>query len=1047
MGNGLLAVDSVTTAVRLQKLLATAAMFEEDFSLDWLMELTGLKAQQILVDLQEEVKNKVLVSLEPGIYSFRSNHKRLAWQKKLSNTEQKELSSRVVELLIRDLPDDDSKWPRLSQHLLTIKNNLDGCRLLSLAGDHFRRVFETERAFQSYNKVLEDLMDHTGEEADRLFTRTAIQYSKISTARHDTGRVVTMLHEAIARAEARDNQPAKALLEVHLAKNEWLRARYDQAMTHFEKGWSLAKKLEDHQVTQSVTIFGTFFLFWQGRFKEAVDSYERSIHEVEHFPQAHFPLLGTITAGYCYAQIGQFNQSLGMLDAIRNHCLSKGDLYLAAYAVGNIGIIMLEMRKLDECLSYMEQAVKYSMESHNRWVWMSSQVTLAFAHFLKGNNEKTISHLNEFLISSRETQATVQLFPYLLGLTWAMKQGQLPSLDGLTVENEVERAVASRNLLLRGLGKRYQAYLLQQLSEKPERVIQAHDESIRWLSEAGHRIELARGRLELAGFLGTHGRVESAQEQTNRACQDLTSLDDAVIPDDLRWLTQREKGPDRTLNEILKLGQELVKIQNSRELVQRIIATGNRVTGAERGAIFIWENSETATGQLKLRASKNLTEDQVNHQYFEASMVLIQQVAHDGQSCIRGFEKDRDQNHVPEAVIRSKICVPMTLHDKVIGVLYHDNRVLPSAFKEEDQVVLSYFAALAAIALDNARAYEEISCLNQKLHHEKQYYEEEHLSYLHFDEIVGKSVEIKKVLAQIEQVAGTEATVLITGETGVGKELVARAIQRHGPRADKPFISVQLSTLPDELMASELVGHEKGAFTGAIRRRIGRFELADCGTLFLDEIGDISLDIQVRLLRVLQIKNFERIGGAETLFSDFRLIAATNRDLTAEIRKGRFRADLYYRLNVFPIFVPPLRDRKEDIPLLAYHFLHLNAAKLGKNTATIPESEMQKLLRYDWPGNVRELQNVIERGVILSAGSNFAMPELGSVFKEAGDDDRSLTLAEVERRHLTRILEQTRWKVWGQGGAAEILDLHPSTLAFRMKKLGIKRPNRRTQAG
>ena len=1022
-----------------ERLLAAASLFEGEFTVDWLVELTGAKAHQILPDLQDEVKKKTLVSSQLGIYAFPSARRRKSWQGKLAGEEKDELRRRIIGLLISDLPEDETKWLRLGRHLLLVENDLEHCQFLVRAGDAHRRNFQPEEAFQCYTKVLSDLGGRSGAEADGLFVETAVKYSKLSTARHDTAQVLDVLHRALERTGG--DRALTAHLEMHLAKNEWLRSRYDQAMEHFDRGWSLAKELDDPQVNRAITTFGTFFLFWQGRFQEAVASYEHSVSDVEHYPQSRFPLLGAVTVGYCYAQTGHHTQGLGMLDSIRAHCLERGDLYLASYALGNIGLIMLDMRKIDEALGYMEESLRLASETNNRWVWMSVQVTLAFTYFLKGDNDRSIGHLREFLNYSQEAQTTVQLFPYLLALTWAMKKGLLPQIEGLSAQSEIAQAAASRNIFIRGLGKRYEAFQAEDEGAQ-DKAAAAHEESIRWLTESGHQIELARSQLELARLHLRCGREDQARDLTRQASRLLTSVDDALMPEDLRWLVDREDGAGRLLEEILKLGQELVRIRNNPDLSQRIISTGNRVTGAERGAIFLWEEDGSGRRALRLRASKNLTSDQVAQPSFGPSMKMIEEAAQTGQGLITGDTAEAGSLLTGDQVIRSKICVPMTLHDAVIGVLYHDNRLLSSAFKVSDLGVLSYFAALAAIALDNARAYEEISRLNQKLKREKRYFEEEHLSHLHFDEIVGRSREIKAVLAQIEQVAGTEATVLITGETGVGKELVARAIQRHGPRADRAFIGVQLSTLPEELIASELLGHEKGAFTGADRRREGRFELADGGTLFLDEIGDISPDIQVRLLRVLQTKAFERIGGAQTLKSDFRLIAATNRDLTVEIRAGRFRADLFYRLNVFPIHVPPLRERKEDIPLLARHFLRIHAAKLGRNVEYIPERERRKLEQYDWPGNVRELQNVIERGVILSPGPEFRMPALSPASAPLGDAEDLVTLAEVERRHLIQVLDKTGWKVSGPGGAAEILDLHPSTLSFRMKKLGIKRPPR-----
>lgn len=383
----------------------------------------------------------------------------------------------------------------------------------------------------------------------------------------------------------------------------------------------------------------------------------------------------------------------------------------------------------------------------------------------------------------------------------------------------------------------------------------------------------------------------------------------------------------------------------------------------------------------------------------------------------------------------------MILRNHVVGVLYHDNRLLSSAFNVTHLDLLAFFAAIAAIALDNALANQEIRRLNSKLKQEKQYYQEEHINSLNFKDIIGKSSAIQRVLSQIEQVADSEATVLITGETGVGKELVARAIHRLSRRRKKPFIRVHCDALPENLIPSELFGHEKGAFTGAAQRRIGRFELADTGTLFLDEMGEISPDIQTSLLRVLQTKEFERVGGAETLRSDFRLIAATNRDLQQEVKNARFRADLYYRIHVFPIHVPSLRDRKEDIPLLTYHFLNIHANRTGRSFEGVYEEDMERLMRYDWPGNIRELENVVERACIRSTENYPRFPELDAECTDTGPVTGATTLKEMEANHLRWALEKTGWKVRGPGGAAELLDINPSTLRFRMNKHGVKKPS------
>ena len=310
-----------------------------------------------------------------------------------------------------------------------------------------------------------------------------------------------------------------------------------------------------------------------------------------------------------------------------------------------------------------------------------------------------------------------------------------------------------------------------------------------------------------------------------------------------------------------------------------------------------------------------------------------------------------------------------------------------------------------------------------------------------FEQIIGNSSALEAVLEQVERVAPTDSTVLIQGETGTGKELIARAIHNLSSRCGRPFVKLNCAAIPFDLLESELFGHEKGAFTGAIAQKIGRFEMADKGTLFLDEVGDIPPGLQPKLLRVLQEQEFERLGSTRTHQVDVRLVAATNRDLAAMVKGNEFRSDLYYRLNVFPIPLPPLRARREDIPALVQHFVEVYAGRMSKEIDQIPPETMSELTSYTWPGNIRELQNFIERSVILSEG-NVLHPPLSSLKAAAVTSSGAVTLEEAEREHIRKTLEQTRWVVAGPNGAAARLGIKRSTLYFRMQKLGITRPTR-----
>jgi transcriptional regulator with GAF, ATPase, and Fis domain len=406
------------------------------------------------------------------------------------------------------------------------------------------------------------------------------------------------------------------------------------------------------------------------------------------------------------------------------------------------------------------------------------------------------------------------------------------------------------------------------------------------------------------------------------------------------------------------------------------------------------------------------------------------------------------QNHewIAAEGIQSFAGQPLVFRGKVFGVLGVFER---AKLTPEDCRWLRIFADHAAVAIANARAFEEIERLKHRLEQENDYLQEEMKTALNFGAIVGRSDALQKTLRQIELVARTEANVLILGESGVGKELAARAIHERSPRQKHALIKVNCGAIPHELFESEFFGHVKGAFTGAIKDRVGRFELADGGTLFLDEVGEIPLSLQAKLLRVLQEQQFERVGEDRTCTVNVRVVAATNRDLKKEVEAGRFRQDLFYRLSVFPIEMPPLRERREDIPILAEHFLKAAAKKMNLKTRALTPAQVAHLSACAWPGNVRELQNVIERAVILSQGGplqveSLSVPERTSSPPSSQSEtmDRPvLTRAELkqrERESIRAALAQTKGKIFGPGGAAELLGMKGTTLASRVKALGLK---------
>jgi len=394
--------------------------------------------------------------------------------------------------------------------------------------------------------------------------------------------------------------------------------------------------------------------------------------------------------------------------------------------------------------------------------------------------------------------------------------------------------------------------------------------------------------------------------------------------------------------------------------------------------------------------------------------------------------------------VKAFCSVPLLSHDRALGALTVA-RCGEETFGPKDIELLSEVAKQIAIAVENAQAYREISELKDKLAKEKLYLEEEVRTEYSFAEIVGHSETLKRTLKAVETVAPTDSVVLIQGETGTGKELIARAIHNLSARRERTLVKLNCAAIPSGLLESELFGHEKGAFTGAIERRIGRFEVAHKGTLFLDEVGDIPLELQPKLLRVLQEQEFERLGSSRTVRTDVRLIAATNRDLAQMVADNQFRADLYYRLNVFPVRIPPLRERPEDIPLLVAYFVQHHARRLNKRIESVPEEAMNALQLHTWAGNVRELENFVERAVIVTRGTRLQIPlaELKAEPVANGGAKiehpvRLVSMNEMERTHIEEVLRHTGGLIGGAGGAAEILGLPVSTLRSRMKKLGIR---------
>jgi formate hydrogenlyase transcriptional activator len=508
-----------------------------------------------------------------------------------------------------------------------------------------------------------------------------------------------------------------------------------------------------------------------------------------------------------------------------------------------------------------------------------------------------------------------------------------------------------------------------------------------------------------------------------------TALDNAASFDSLRRTQDGWNAEKGRLQLLLDLTGHIVSDLQIRDLLRTASGMVRRMIRCDAVVIHLPEKESSSLRLFAIDSHEHAGRDAKNNGRVEGSA--------SGEEVCEVFRSKKPILSRDNA----GYVLPLISRNRVLGVM--------ELAQQNEQVLLHQYADFVsqianqvALIIENAQTYTEIKELKEQLSREKLYLEDEIRSENGFEEIIGRSSAIRSVLRNIETVAPTDSTVLIYGETGTGKELVARAIHERSSRNSKAFVKLNCAAIPTGLLESELFGHERGAFTGAIMQRVGRFELANHGTAFLDEIGEIALELQPKLLRVLQEREFERLGSTRTIKTDARLIAATNRDLAACVEEGKFRADLFYRLNIFPIHVPPLRERREDIPLLVRHFVRHYARRMNRVIDTIPSETMETLVQHSWPGNIRELQNLIEHSVIVSPGPVLHTPLAGlqshRVPNQEGTKHR--TLEEAEREHILSTLKETKWVISGPRGAAARLEMNRSTLQFRMKKLGIVRP-------
>lgn len=849
--------------------------------------------------------------------------------------------------------------------------------------------------------------------------------------------LTVILQRALPAAERIGDRRSMAMINLHLGRLFYFAEQRDTAISVFEVGKFEAEALGDEDIlTQAAEFIGLYY-FIQGRFREAIVYFERAAHsfESEIMGRVVNPS-GPLWLSYCASFLGQFHRAIGTLDYYRRVAMAAGDKGLATTLRAVLGIILLGIRKTKQAHFHLSGALQEARLTRNALAGYFASGGLSTHHCLEGRMEEA----HEWIMKATEEAKNAGLIrqyasPVILETLFAIFRNGTYQTSSLNYADEFMRIMQEPNIHLKGVALRLRA--VEQIDNGvPVPVIESGlKQSEAFLMQSGDPVQTGKTRIEMARLRLRDGDREGARALVEKARRDFSNFTDVFFPDDLRPLLAARDDlktfdgvEDPLLGMFSDVIAELSPSADFDSLLAKTVRSTNRYFGAERGGIFWFRHGSPGKGMV-LKGACNLSQADINAPAFRENLTLVFRTFYENRPQIL---RRRDTELNP-SLAKALICVPFEVGGQVRGVLYHDNSYVQDCFDNLSNAQLMQMTRWLTSYIDHIHDFSRQ--LEQK--------SADWLGHLKPDDgesILTCSPFMMKILEQADRIAVTDSTVLILGETGTGKELLARRIHRMSRRSGNPMITVDPTVIPEALVESELFGHEKGAFTGADRQKKGRMELAHKGTLFIDEVGEIPKTIQVKLLRAIQEKTMTRIGGTQNITSDFRLIGATNRNLAAEVAAGRFREDLYYRLNVIPVMLPPLRERKEDIVLLAGHFLQRLAQKYGhQELRLIPEHEAA-LREYTWPGNIRELRNVMERAVLLSTGNllQLNLPSVAPPGSGGGEFDDLPTLDEIQRRYISYVMDKTGGRISGVGGASDILGMKRTSLYNRMNKLGLR---------
>ncbi|MFH1134922.1 MAG: sigma 54-interacting transcriptional regulator [Pseudomonadota bacterium] len=1024
--------------------LAAFALFDRPAEVDLTAAISPLSPGRIVRTIEQAATAGLLDRGGPGVYGFSRNQP----PRVLARVREINLGPARLKSLVRVL-DEFAAWPALSSEyrielLQTAGRTEEAALLLAEQGRRAIDDRSPDRGYQDLLAALELFAAASRTPASAaIHISAALDFSSLSfSLGRDLGLAERHLSRARELAQAGGDLRSQALIGFHLGRIYYLGDRRRDALEAFRESQGLVEDLGDEDIRIQAAEFIGMNYFALGFHGEAVEHLDRAAQAFEtrgmkRLINPSAPLY----LGYCASYLGQFHRAVGGLDSAWRSARRDEDKSLSSLYRAALGTVLLQIGRIQEGFQHITAALGEAEAGRNALAKYSASGGLAYYHFIH-HRFKEARDILAGLIREGAAAGIRRQFasPYVLEMLFEFERHGLAPIPGFGFPDQADRLTGEPSVHLQGVAWRLLARERLINGDHSEAVSALLEKSEKCLTRSGDPIQLAQTRVEMARLALGRGDLDQARRLALKARRGLSGHSEAFFPDELRALLQdfdpARDGPLDAEAFDQQLGMIVGSIPHTslQDNLDYLVRELNRLLGAERGALF-WAEDETQP-DLTLKIGKNFSEADALKPAFARYRTAIDRVFRQNQPEI---ERNRPGGRKPEAgAARSVLRLPLVVNGLARGVLHYDNSYLtdflapweeslPLKLTREIGPWIGRVIQFTGALEETRRSVLEISARRESVGR---------------DEIIGgRSPAMREALNLADKAARSDGSILIQGETGVGKELLAARIHEKSPRSRRPFVTVDPTTIPETLAESELFGYEKGAFTGAETRKAGRVELAHLGTLFIDEIAEIPLNAQAKLLRVLQEKTFVRIGGTKPQQADFRLIVATNRDLESEVKAGRFRRDLFYRLNTITLQLPPLRERREDAVLLARYFLARFAKKYNRPDLELGARDEKLVRDHNWPGNVRELKNVMESAVILGEGRELGL-KIPLARPAAGwpalDDEP--TLEEVQRRYITRVLGRTGGRIGGPGGAAEILGLKRTSLYTRMKRLGLTRP-------